>query len=674
MSTNPPAIDYTARDFATIREALKLHLQNKFPTTWRDFYESSTGMALLDMMAYVFDSLSFALDYTANECFLSTARDRVSVLHHGRLVGYQLHTPIAAAVTCTVTLPAVYAEAIIIPAGTTIRSADGVDFITLVETRVEAGQQTGTIVFTQGTVCSDTFTGTGAAYQSFAMLSSPVVWDSVEVVVDGVAWTKVGSLVLGDSASEYFTVQYDENSKGTVAFGDGTCGKVPALGAQIVVNYRSGGGVQGNIPIGSISGAIAGHREGINPVVDISLGVENDEYRGSGGEEAESITHAKQWIPQWVKANSRAVTEEDYDALANVFVDPVYGAPAFAKAYLKQELPELNTVCLAVWGRDQSGNIAVPSAGLKSALSAYFNNDGVGAVKMVCTRTEVLDGSIVYLDVVVGAYVDTDYVFASVATDIGTQITALFTAMLPGDDFRISSLYNAVHDTAGVSYCIVREIAASSKHTTALGIGDDATVTFSGTIALEPGLDIIPKTVRITHEGGTEVISDDGAGNLIDYNSAVVGTIDYDTGVYSVTFATAPATDAVVEAEYRELLDYQRTGDEAVADGVTARIKGTVTYPPINPFSGGLKGIAFSDGVQTVTDDGAGNLVGDVDAGGVNTIDYDSGAYDFTFATPPESGATVRSTYCQRLRTAAQDIPIQKNAIVAQGLVVVQQI
>jgi hypothetical protein len=35
---------------------------------------------------------------------------------------------------------------------------------------------------------------------------------------------------------------------------------------------------------------------------------------------------------------------------------------------------------------------------------------------------------------------------------------------------------------------------------------------------------------------------------------------------------------------------------------------------------------------QTVTDDGDGNLIGDVDPNGVNTIDYETGQIDFTFA------------------------------------------
>ena len=50
--------------------------------------------------------------------------------------------------------------------------------------------------------------------------------------------------------------------------------------------------------------------------------------------------------------------------------------------------------------------------------------------------------------------------------------------------------------------------------------------------------------------------------------------------------------------------------------------------------------VEFTDGIQVITDDGAGNLVGDIDGGGTNTIDYVTGAYDLDFAAVT-TGAVV---------------------------------
>ena len=47
----------------------------------------------------------------------------------------------------------------------------------------------------------------------------------------------------------------------------------------------------------------------------------------------------------------------------------------------------------------------------------------------------------------------------------------------------------------------------------------------------------------------------------------------------------------------------------------------------------------------TITDDGAGALVGDVDGGGTNTINYTNGAYDFTCSEPPDCDTTITVDY-----------------------------
>lgn len=61
------------------------------------------------------------------------------------------------------------------------------------------------------------------------------------------------------------------------------------------------------------------------------------------------------------------------------------------------------------------------------------------------------------------------------------------------------------------------------------------------------------------------------------------------------------------------------------ADGQFA---GITTSTLVRPFTFQ----ATTDTGQVVTDDGEGNLIGDVDGGGANTINYITGAYDFTAA------------------------------------------
>lgn len=671
-------INYTARDFDTIREALKAHLQTKFPTTWKDFYSSGMGMALLELVAYSHDILSFYIDYTANEMFIDTARDRRSVWLLGRLVGYNLRTATSASVLCSATLPGTYPQALIIPAYTAIKTTDGVDFYAPEDIRIPADStyEEAIALFVQGVrITDETFEGTGESWQKYTLANSGVVQGTLEVVIDGTQWTELASLVYADETTEGFSVEYDVDGNATISFGDNVSGKSPTLGSQIVVAYRTGGGVVGNISLNKIATNAVGYLEGTSPREYINVDLANDTERGSGGEDQETTEHAKLWIPYWVRANGRAVTEDDYDVLANAFYDPDHGSVAFAKARLKQNIPELNTVVLAVWGRDTDGNVTETSLGLKTALETYFNNDGPGAVKMVCQHCEVEDGEIVYIDVDVSIKTASDYVQSDVLVAVREKIEALFnsSAIFPGSDFRLSILYRDIQAVDGVDYSIVNSLKASLKKTEAIGTGDDLETHFTGTVVPGTGLSIIPGSVRIYHGSGDVVITDDGDGVLWEPVSGgpsiEAGTIDYSTGAVDVTFTTAPASGDDVNAEYRHLIDYQTGGLEATADGATRRYKGVLTSPPVNPLIGGLNGIAFSDGSQTILDDGNGNLVGSVDPAGVNTIDYQTGAYDFTFLYAPADETPIYSTYRQILNTASEDIPIDKNQVPVKGTV-----
>ena len=83
------AIDYTSRDFSSIRSDLTEIAERFYPDTFQDFSEASFGSMMLDAVAYVGDQLSFYLDYNVNETFLDTSYQRDNVIRHGRILGYK---------------------------------------------------------------------------------------------------------------------------------------------------------------------------------------------------------------------------------------------------------------------------------------------------------------------------------------------------------------------------------------------------------------------------------------------------------------------------------------------------------------------------------------------------------------------------------------------------------
>jgi hypothetical protein len=83
------AIDYTNRDFSSIKRDLTQIAERFYPDTFQDFSEASFGSMMLDAVAYVGDQLSFYLDYNVNESFLDTSYQLDNIIRHGRIMGFK---------------------------------------------------------------------------------------------------------------------------------------------------------------------------------------------------------------------------------------------------------------------------------------------------------------------------------------------------------------------------------------------------------------------------------------------------------------------------------------------------------------------------------------------------------------------------------------------------------
>lgn len=666
MST-VPTINYTDRDFESIRTALVNRVRAEFPNTWRDFTESNIGMAWLELVAYVFDVLSFYTDEMVRNQFLATASDREAVILITQLVGYKMRPATSATVIVEATLPALEAVDIVIQKGTVIETANGVTFEVLQDQQIVAGLLADDITFAEGETQQDSFVSDGTAFQEFKLSLAPVIDGSVTVTVDGFTWTEVASLVFSDAASDNFSMRVDVEDFAYIKFGDGTSGAIPAANANIVVTYRVGGGVQGNIAIGEISGlTVQGLREGSAPEEFVQVSLENKE-RGSGGEDRETIESARFWAPRTVATNGRAVTEQDFDTLASQFNDPVYGAPAYAKARLKQRIPELNTVEIFLWARDGYGNIVAPSTNLKNAVQSYFDSNGAGAVRIITVDTEVKDGNNVVVDVDVLVTGDGTVADSELTLAVTQSIRSYFSLPdnQPGTDIRLSRLYNLIQTTEGVSYALIRRVTASEITSEVIGTSDGVTQMWTWTTFEQP----LAGTIQIT--AGSHSITDDGNGNLIgDVDDAFANSVDYDSGAISFGFKTpVPASGAGITIQYRYPLEYQRSETRLhQGNGVTTRFRGQLATFPVIPNS-----VAFTDGFQTTQDDGTGNLIGsDLNANGVNTIDYDTGTYDFTFQSAPSETRWIAALYKQLLSVNAGDVPIDEDQLAISGFVDVE--
>ena len=85
-------VNYIGRDFNDLKTSLMQYTKSYFPNTYKDFNETSPGMMLLEMSAYVGDVLNFYVDQQYREMLLPLSEDRRNLIVLANAQGYKTRT------------------------------------------------------------------------------------------------------------------------------------------------------------------------------------------------------------------------------------------------------------------------------------------------------------------------------------------------------------------------------------------------------------------------------------------------------------------------------------------------------------------------------------------------------------------------------------------------------
>jgi hypothetical protein len=96
-------VSYTNKDFSNLKDTLINYTKSYFPDSYRDFNETSPGMMLLEMSAYVGDVLNFYIDQQYREMMLPLAEERRNILNIAKMMGYKVKPVVPAHVNLTFT-------------------------------------------------------------------------------------------------------------------------------------------------------------------------------------------------------------------------------------------------------------------------------------------------------------------------------------------------------------------------------------------------------------------------------------------------------------------------------------------------------------------------------------------------------------------------------------------
>jgi hypothetical protein len=124
-------VNYLNKDFTTLKGNLIEYAKTYFPNSYKDFNETSPGMMLIEMSAYVGDVLSFYIDQQYREMMLPLAEERRNVMNLAKMLGYKVKptVPAFANITFTQTVDAStdgsepdYSQAVVVATSQQVKS------------------------------------------------------------------------------------------------------------------------------------------------------------------------------------------------------------------------------------------------------------------------------------------------------------------------------------------------------------------------------------------------------------------------------------------------------------------------------------------------------------------------------------------------------------------------
>lgn len=452
VSQQIPPIDYTSRDFEAIAQDMVRAIPFFCPE-WTDHNISDFGIVLQRLVAFVADCLHFYVDRGANEAFLPTAITRRSVIYLLRLINFTLNSAAPASVDVRFSIQNALSGDLLIPKGTELQtSSDATEapiyFETTQDAVILATQLEATVAAVEGqTKSEDVGISTGVARQRFVLGGTPIIDGTLEIWIDeGIGeqlWTEIESFAYAGSTDMVFTTRRDENNIITVFFGDNAQGKIPDQGAIIRSAYRIGGGSNGNVPENTITAVNGVFTYNGAPV---TVAVTNP-LAASGGEDAMTIEEAKVAGPRSLRALNRAVTADDFVALAEAF-------PGIAQAYVVVGAtpmdPSTGCCCMVRMTIAPTGG-GVPSSQLKADLLAYFEDR-----KMIGTCIEIVDPEYQPIDGMGTIYMASNFSMEQGALDVDESIVNFFALGSEftgfGRDLYLSDFYHLLESIPGVDH------------------------------------------------------------------------------------------------------------------------------------------------------------------------------------------------------------------------------
>jgi len=342
-------VDYTSRDYASIRNDLIQVVQERVPA-WKADDTSDFTLALVEAFAYLGDIISYYVDRAVNESNVATATDLDHLLNFAELSGYKPSGPTPGYVSLT--FKNTSSSSIDIPVGTQATAVLNAGIFTQAwyetiqsVTALAPGAST-TLVALEGKTTSGGLdanskitpislgTSSGTAYQTSKLPGTGVVDNSITVYVGQGSsfskWTYVWSLVEVGPQDQVYSTRLNSDGTTSILFGDGINGAIPPSNNTISATYRTSVGAAGNVDAGKINQISYIPGIGLNP--SSTIATVSNSSRAFGGTDGDNLALIRKNIGKALATKGRATTLKDYENLA-YYIAGVGQAKATSSVY-----------------------------------------------------------------------------------------------------------------------------------------------------------------------------------------------------------------------------------------------------------------------------------------------------------------------------------------------------
>jgi len=320
MTILPSSRDYTDKDYEAIRRRTFSLIRSVFPT-WSNDAVTNFGNILVESFGWILDILTFYQDQQAREGRFGTLVLRRSMINLCKLIGYVL--PGAVAATADVVVTVTNAQAL---TGTIVPASPSVPVVVKTEaiTNPIRGEIISPLPFSiLATEISKTFqwehslkqprfmvSSSGLADQRYFLPSIPFLDDGSEVVqtLSQGVFTRVTSFFSSDPSDVHYRIQIDQNDRAEVLFGDGTNGAIPV--GMINVDYRTGGGIWGNVEQGGLTKVEGSFVDSVGRPAYL---IATNPVEAEGGLPRQEVEAARVYAPLSIRVPVATVAREDYE-------------------------------------------------------------------------------------------------------------------------------------------------------------------------------------------------------------------------------------------------------------------------------------------------------------------------------------------------------------------------